>query len=148
MDEHTRPLRRDRLAAQARPLAAEVAHDVDGAAHLGARLRQGLALLAGHLARDAVGARLEQLGRLEEDLTALGRRDRRPLGLRLPRGIDGTTGVFLARAREQSDDVAGVGRVHILEGLARKSADPLSADEIPEGFSHARILPSRRGKCH
>ena len=76
------------LAAQPRAFPAVVAQDVDRAVDLAARLRQRLALLARHVAGDAVGPRLEDVGGAIEDLAALRRRDGRPRGLRLARRVD------------------------------------------------------------
>ena len=70
------------------PFAAVVAQDVDRTVHLAARLGQRLALLAGHVAGDAVGSRLEDVGGAMEDLAALRRRDGCPGGLRLARRVD------------------------------------------------------------
>ena len=114
-----RPHARHDLAGEPQRLAGEEIEDLPGAHRLADALGQRLALLAGEQAAELL-APLENLvaGRLEDvvallDARARPRRERR-LG-----GGDGALGVVGAAARVVADDLVGVGRVDVGDGLAR-----------------------------
>ena len=72
-------LRRHRLAEHAPPLAGHVEGHVDRFLDVAARLVQDLPHLAGHVARELLLARGDDLRRLEEDLRAQRRRHQPPV---------------------------------------------------------------------
>ena len=79
---------------------------------------------------DLVLARLEHVGRLQEDALPHGRRRARPLGEGLGGRLDRPLRVRPARARDVGDDVAAP-RVAVLERAAALGLDERAPDEEP-----------------
>ena len=126
-------LGRGRLAEQAPAFAAHVEAHVDCFLNVASGLGEHLAHLAGHQLRDLVLLVGEQPAEAEEDLAAARGRDKAPFLVGGLRGVDGLVDVLGARAREDAERLAGR-RALRLEGLARRSVDPLAADVVLEAL--------------
>ena len=133
-----RLVRRVRLAVDLAHPAGVVAErrrrrgDVDVAA-----LHEGLAVVQGLELRELVGVRLDEIGDLQEEALALGRRDMGPAALveGAARRAHGSLDVFGTSLRHARQHLA-CGGVRRLEGLPRRRLHPLPVDQH---------LPHRRG---
>ena len=136
VDDDAIALGRGDFAREPRALSAEVAEDVDGTVDLAARLRQRLAFLARHLARDVFGPALEQSRRAKEDLATLRRGHGGPRRLRRGGGLDGLPRLVGPALRVDADHFARVSGVAGFERAARCRTDPVARDEIRERLRH------------
>ena len=127
-----------------RPSPGHEERHVDGFLDVAPRLLEHLAHLAGHVAREALLALDQQLGRTEEDLGPLRRRDEPPALERPGRGRNGPLGIGARGLREVADEVVGVRGVPVLEDLAGRRRHPLAVDEVLERDAlMPAIIPSR-----
>jgi hypothetical protein len=88
---------------------------VDRFLHVAARLREHLAHLARHVARQRLLALREELRRLEQNLRAARGRHQPPAQVRTARGLDSVRDVASGRLREQPDEIVAIRRISILE---------------------------------
>ena len=135
------------VAVQAAPFRRREVRGVDALLHVAARLGERLAHLARHEVGDLVLARRHQVADAPQHVAAGRRRRAAPELEAAPRRRHGPLHVLHAGEREAADDVARVGRIHVVEVLARGGGDPLTGNEIPEGL-HASLgarSDTRRG---
>jgi len=125
-------LRRHDATEQPPPFGRRVERGVDPLLHVAAGLGEHLAHFARHRARERVLALDQQLSHPLQNL-ATNRRGRlgpeRKAALR--RG-DGALQVFGPRTREAPDHVVPIGRIAVLEVLARGGGGPIPSDEVLE----------------
>ncbi len=72
----------------------------------------------------------KDLGGGEDHLSAPGGRNQTPLDEGAFGGINGGIGVGFGGFLKDSDQIAGVGGIDILKGLAGRGFDPLAVDEV------------------
>ena len=136
-------LRRHGRAEQATAFAGGVVAAIDRLLHVAARLLDHLAHLAGHLLRVLFFAGDQDLRRLVQHFGTARRGDQAPLLERLFGGVHGQVDILLVGFLEDADDLAGVGRVQVLEGAAGAALHPLAADKILIGFRLAAAADAR-----
>src|SRR4029450_13042269 len=79
---------------------------------------------------------LEQGGRLQEDLAALGERRARPAREGLRGRLRGTDGVFGPGGGKDADDLVGPRRVAVLLGGPPRGGPPLAGDQVQAFVFH------------
>ena len=122
-----------RVAGHPAALAGHQVGDVDAFLDVAARLGEDLAHLAGHRPREPFLVLGHERPERVQDLAALGGRGATPHREGGLGRLDGHRDVGLRPLLEPPDDVAGVGRVAALEGLAGGGLAPLPGDEVAEG---------------
>ena len=160
VDQHVGVVLREALAAERLAFDRVEAQRLRRAQELVFCERDRFPFLARHLLRKPRRVRLKVIGCTEQHLRAL--RDRC-----LAPGVESRGGRRHRGARvggggglEAADDVARVGRVHVVEGLAGRARRRLAADEVAK-FAHAcssarsacgtcasAMSSSERGRCY
>ncbi len=102
------------------PSPREVAEDVDGAADFALGFGKRLAFLAGHVRAELIELLLENVGGLEQDVSARGRGHGTTMPGSAAAAASAASSISCARAfGEQADHFVRVGRIAIFEGLGR-----------------------------
>ena len=104
-------------------------------------LGQRLPLFARHLLAQRRERAFEDLGGLEQVLTAPRRRLRRPRRLRAGRRGERRVDVVGGRRLKQADDLVDVGRVHVRERFPAAARHPFAADVVEKLAGHAVLYP-------
>src|SRR5262249_20990311 len=74
-----------------------------------------------------------------QDIAARGRRPRTPHLESAPRRLDRTFDVRSTRQRKATDHIRDVRRIRIIEVFPTNRRNPLSADEVLEGFHFVEV---------
>jgi hypothetical protein len=114
-------------------------HGLEAALNFTARIRLGLAVLAGDDLRQLVPGIVQQPAEAEHDLGALRERGVPPIVERVLRRQDGLVHLFDARERDPGALPPG-GRIEDGTGAARAAVLPLAVDPVGDGLRHGSLL--------